>query len=211
MKDYFLKGFNILIVGFLFVLGGCATPVPSAAPGVAISESNNQFDTPYYSITVPANRGWQQEGLLEKQEREDLVKLIMQSPPDSFSMIFTTNTVASEFMKSWSSKKVAADYRRGERHDMFQKGVLTGMYKLKDEHQWEEEIGGKKFYASSAIIAYDKYDDKQYLYLYFPRESNVDRFFIALFSEFYPAGESVEISYREDFLETLRSLKWISR
>jgi hypothetical protein len=138
----------------------------------------------------------------------DAVEIEKHTPPDHYNMVFTTNRVAAEFMKSWSAKKLAADYREGERRDMFQQGVLTGMYQLKDERQWEEEIGGKKFYAASAIMVTEKMNVKQYLYLYFPREVNVNRFFIALYNEGHPTGKPLEASFKDQFLEALKTLKW---
>jgi hypothetical protein len=171
--------------------------------GIEITGSNNQIQTPHYYITIPPNRGWYQN---KDPDDPDILYIEKTIPPNYYIMRFSTNTIAEESMKTWVAKKVADKYRDGEQADMIRRGVMSGQYVLKDVIMDEEEVGDNKFYTMSYITTSGKIKQRAFLYLHFPKEINVERFLVSIYSESFPRNQPLPQSYKSEFLETLNSL-----
>ena len=189
-----------VLVPIFFLLAGCATT------DTEITNINNRISTPTYSITVPPKRGWKM-----KNDTADpnanvtyLVKTISSS---SYMMRFSINWVKQDYMKSWTAKQVADNYRKGEQVNMIVKGVMTGMYTLKDVIMGKKKVGNKLFYTMDYTTVTNKIEQRASLYLYFPKNRNIGTFFVSLYSEASMSDKPLSRSFKNEFLETLNSLE----
>lgn len=195
-----MKNVTCLALALLLVLAGCA------GIGVEITETNNKISLPHYSIVAPANKGWR----MVKPDQPEAVDLNMK-PNNStvFYMRFATNFVADESMKSWTAKQIADDYRNGEKADMIAKSVMSRQHvDPQDVVMGEEMVGSKKFYTMDYVRVGGGVRQSASLYLYFPKEQNIDRFVVAIFVQGTQLGVSQERSLKPEFLEVLKSLQW---
>ena len=110
-------------------------------------------------------------------------------------------------MKTWTARQVADDYRDGELSDMQIRGVMTGMYKLEDVVMGEEVIGDKKFYTMDYVSIGAEKTQRSSLYLYFPRETDIGVFIVAIYTDGYAGKEMSSISYKPEFIRVLESLQ----
>lgn len=187
-----------VLVPIFFLLAGCATT------GTEITDINNQINTPKYSITVPPKRGWKMKNDTADPNVTDLEKTIGSS---SYMMRFSINWVKQDYMKSWTAKQVADNYRNGERANMIVRGVMTGMYILKDVKMGKKKVGNKLFYTMNYTTLTNEAEQKASLYLYFPKKRNIGTFFVSLYSEASLSDKPLSRSYKSEFLKTLNSLE----
>lgn len=165
-----------------------------------ITNANNHFKTPYYSITVSPNSGWYQNNDAGEPDRLSMSKTV---PNHFYMMIFKTNWLVDESMKSWTTKQLADNYRRGELADMIRGGVNTGLFELKDVVMGDEKVGNKKFYTMNYIVSKGELLINSFLYLHFPKEKGFTRVFVAIYSEELHTPKS----FKNEFLEVLDSLE----
>lgn len=188
--------YKYLLVPILFLLAGCATT------GTEIADINNRINTPKYSITVPANRGWKIQNNTGNPDVSYLEKTI---GANSYMMRFSTNMVIQDYMKSWTAEEVADNYRMGEKNNMLIMG--SGMYELKNVKMGKKKIGNKLFYTMDYTTITNEVEQKASLYLYFPKKTNIGTFFISLYSEGFPRNKPPYQSFKNEFLKTLNSLE----
>jgi hypothetical protein len=188
-----------LLIPILFLFVGCSST------GIEITDINNHIHTPNYSITVPKNRGWKKKKDLDNP---DLLYMEKHIGPNTYIMRFSTNMVVDESMKLWTAKQVADDYRKGEQVNMMVKGTLgRPKYQLKDVTMGEEKVGDKQFFTMRYTTISSKIEQKASLYLYFPDNTDVERFFVSVYSEAFPLNKPPLQSLKDEFLETLNSLE----
>jgi hypothetical protein len=183
-----------LLVLVFFSLVGCSTD------SIEITTANNHFKTPYYSITVPPNSGWVQG---DDEGKPDLLVISKTVSNHFYIMRLHTNWLTDESMKSWTTKRLADNYRRGELGNMIRKGVNTGKFELKDVVMEEEKVDNKKFYTMHYILISGEKTINSFLYLHFPKEKNFNRVFVATYQEELDTPKS----FKNEFLVTLSSLE----
>ncbi|CAG34961.1 hypothetical protein [Desulfotalea psychrophila] len=179
---------------FFVSLVGCS------APGIEITDNNNHIKTPYYSITVPANSGWQQHN---GGWSPDLLTVSKTISNNFYLMRFRTNWIEDEDRQSWTAERLADAYRADERADMIKKAVMRGQFKINSAVIGEERIGYNKFYTMNQIITSKGIKQNSFLYLCFPKANGFSRFFIAYYIEEIDAAKS----FKHEFLKTLYTLK----
>jgi len=177
---------------------------PNSADLVDIADTNNQINAQYYSITVPTDSGWISN---KTKPGTDVSYFELAAPPNLYVMSFRTNWVAKESMKTWTARQIADHYRNGEVEDMKKRGVSTGLYNLKDVTMSEEQVGSKDFYTLSFSTITNEIEQNAILYLYFPKEKDIERFYLAGYSEFYSVNAPSYVTMKSDFMETLRSFE----
>ena len=195
----------IVIISLMFIIGRLLLRLLAGFKRkIEITDLNNHIDTPLYSITVPPGLGWYQN-----MDESDSDQLFFEKTvaSDVYVMSISTNDVADESMVSWSAKQVADEYRNGEQKDMVMMGVNTGQYELTDIVMGEEKVGDKQFYTMTYTTKGAGIEQRASLYLYFPLELGSTRFIVALYSEAGPANHKERKSLKNDFIETLDSLK----
>lgn len=185
-----------LLVPIFFLLVGCATT------GLEITENNNQIRTPKYSIIVPAQRGWKTQKNTVDPNVSYMEKNI---GSNNYIMRFSINMVIKEYMKSWTAKQVANNYRQGEKNNMLLMG--SGMYELKNVKMGKRKVGNKLFYTMDYTTITNEIEQRASLYLYFPKKTNIGTFFVSLYSEGFPRNKSPYQSFKSEFLEALNSLE----
>ena len=190
-----MSRYTIFVI--LLLLGGCASS------GVVITKNNNVINMPHYSIEAPPAQGW----ILDVVDRV-YSKISLSKSVDSAAsqMWLNINWAAGEHMKTWTAKQVADDYRNGELSDMQIQGVMTGMYKLEDVVMGEQVIGGKKFYTMDYATIKADMTQRSSLYLYFPRETDIGVFVVAIYTDGYRGKEKISRSYKPEFISVLKSL-----
>jgi len=115
---------------------------------------------------------------------------------------------ASGICESSHSERCVADaFRRREEADMIARGVMEGMYKLKDLKKFELNVDGKNLYAMTykqllkeGLIGYG------YLYLYFPDFKDSNKFYVFLYFYLYPGSESRDVNL-EEFYSVIKGFK----
>ena len=190
-----LMSISVLLV---LVLSGCATT------DTEVTDINNRVSTAAYSITIPAKRGWKMQNDTADPNVTYLVKTI---GSNSYMMRFSINWVKQDYMKSWSAKQVADNYRKGEQINMIARGVMTGMYTLIDVKMGKKKVGNKLFYTMDYTTVANKVEQRASLYLYFPKKRNIGTFFVSLYSEASPRNNALSQSFKSEFLGTLNSLE----
>jgi len=185
---------HLLLLIFISLVGCSAT-------STEITNTNNHINTPYYSITVPPNSGWYQSNDAGDPDRLTMSKTVS---TNAYMMFFMTNWVVDESMKSWTEKELADNYRFGELNDMLIKGEKSGEFELNDVIISEEKVGNKTFYTMNYISTFRGIKGNSFLYLHFPKEKDFTRFFVSIYTEKLHSK-----SFKNDFLETLDSLKMI--
>lgn len=191
-----MSRYTIFVV--ILLLGGCASS------GVVITKNNNVINMPHYSIEAPPAQGWTLDVVDRVYSKISLSKSVDSA---ASQMWFNINWVAGEHMKTWAAKQVADDYRNGELSDMQIKGVMTGMYKLEDVVMGEQVIGGKKFYTMDYVTIRADMTQRSSLYLYFPRETDIEVFVVAIYTDGYTSKEMLSRSYKPEFIRVLESLQ----
>ena len=186
------------LVAILLILVGCART------GVAITQDNNEIDMPHYSIELPANQGWM---ITEFNKNEESLYLTKRMNSCYYTMLFTRNWIADESMKSWTAKQIADSYREGEEMNMIMQGVMTGQYELKDVVKGEEMLGESRFYTMEYTTVKDNFLQKAYLFLYFPKEKQVDDFIVSHYSETIFEKASSSVSLKQEFIDTLKKMR----
>lgn len=187
-----------LLVPIFLLLAGCATT------GTEVTDINNRISTPTYSITVPAKRGWK----MQKNTTDPNVTYVEKNiGSNNYIMRLSINWVMQDYMKSWTAKQVADNYRNGERANMIVRGVMTGMYTLKDVKMGKKKVGNKLFYTMDYTTVTNEAEQKASLYLYFPKKRNIGTFFVSLYSEASLSNKPLSRSFKNEFLETLNSLE----
>ena len=182
----------------VLLLSGCATT------GTEITDINNRVSTPTYSITVPPKCGWK----IQKNTVDPNVSYMEKAMgSNNYIMRFSINRVIQDYMKSWTAKQVADNYRNGEQANMIVRGVMTGMYTLKDVKMGRKKVGNKLFYTMDYTTITNKVEQKASLYLYFPKKRNIGTFFVSLYSEGSLGNKPLSRSFKNEFLETLNSLE----
>ena len=172
--------------------------------GVEISKNNNQIDMPHYSIEVPPDQEWSLDVINKAHSTIQLTKSVGTT---SYLMRFSINWAAGEHMKTWTAKEVADDYRNGELSDMQKKGVMTGMFELEDVVMGEEIVGDKKFYTMNYANIRSDMDQNSSLYLYFPKETDIDVFIVAIYTDGFKGKEMLSRSHKPEFIRVLESLQ----
>ena len=186
------------IVPIFLLLAGCATT------GTEITNTNNRITTPTYFITIPAKRGWK----MQKNTTDPNVTYVEKNiGSNNYIMRLSINWVEQDYMKSWTAKQVADNYRNGEQANMIVKGVMTGMYTLKDVKMDKKKVGNKLFYTMDYTTVKNDLEQKASLYLYFPKKRNIGTFFVSLYSEASLSNKPLSRSFKNEFLETLNSLE----
>lgn len=204
MKKYLYKTkkesslFKCVLVPIFFLLAGCATT------GTEITNINNRISTPTYSITIPAKSGWKMEKITD-DPNVTYVEKTMGS--NNYTMRLSINKVIQDYMKSWTEKQVADNYRNGEKANMIARGVMTGMYTLKDVKMGKKKVGNKLFYTMDYTAVKNKVEQSASLYLYFPKKRNIGTFFVSLYLESSMSSKPLSQSFKNEFLETLNSLE----
>ena len=183
---------------YILLLAGCASS------GMVITKTNNIINMPHYSIEVPPDQGW---SLTVEDKAISKIYLKKSINSTASQMWFNINWVAGEHMKTWTARQVADDYRDGELSDMQIRGVMTGMYKLEDVVMGEEVIGDKKFYTMDYVSIGAEKTQRSSLYLYFPRETDIGVFIVAIYTDGYAGKEMSSISYKPEFIRVLESLQ----
>lgn len=183
---------------YILLFNGCATT------GSEINDTNNRIITPKYSITIPAKHGWK----MKKDMAGPNVTYVEKTMSSNhYIMRFSINKVIQDYMKSWTAKQVADNYRNGEQANMMVRGVMTGMYTLKDIKTGEKKVGDKLFYTMDYTTITNNVEQKASLYLYFPKKRNIGTFFVSLYSEGSLTKKPLSQSFKRDFLEALNSLE----
>lgn len=190
-----LMSISVLLV---LVLSGCATT------DTEVTDINNRISTPAYSITVPAMRGWK---IQKNTDDPNVASVEKTMGSNNYIMRFSINWVKQDYMKSWTAKQVADNYRNGERANMVVRGVMTGMYTLKDVKMGKEKVGNKLFYTMDYTTVTNKVEQRASLCLYFPKKRNIGTFFVSLYSEASLSTKALSRSFKSEFLETLKSLE----
>ena len=190
--------FAILIL--VVLLDGCASS------GIVITKNNNVINMPHFSIEAPPDQGWSLNVVDRTYSKFYLKKSINST---AYQMWFNINWVAGEHMKTWTAKQVADDYRNGELSDMHMQGVMAGMYELKDVQMGEEIVGDKTFYTMSYANIRGDMTQNSTLYLYFPKETDIGNFIVAIYTDGYRGKEMLSKSYKPDFISVLESLQVI--
>lgn len=190
--------FKCVLVPIFFLLAGCATT------GTEITNINNRISTPTYSITIPAKSGWKMEKITA-DPNVTYVEKTMGS--NNYTMRLSINKVIQDYMKSWTEKQVADNYRNGEKANMIARGVMTGMYTLKDVKMGKKKVGNKLFYTMDYTAVKNKVEQSASLYLYFPKKRNIGTFFVSLYLESSMSSKPLSQSFKNEFLETLNSLE----
>ena len=193
--DFFIWVNLFLVTFFMFL--GCATKE------IFITSDNNKINMAHFSVELPTNQGWM---LAKVNENNESLTLTKKADSSFYQMIILRNFVTNRAWRA-SAKYVADDYRLGEEMDMISKGVVTGKYKLMDLIKNEEMVGERKFYTMEYIMVRDGYWHKAYLYLYFPKEKEVDDFIVSHYSESILDNKLRPPSFKQDFINTLKTLR----
>lgn len=172
-----------------------------------ITRNNSQITFPHYSIVVPPDQ-WH---LIRPNENAEVAVVTTKinldlGEPATYRMQFARNEVLHEIPRSWSAREVADDFRSMERQNMIAQGTWRGQY-FRDVVLSEESVGDKKFYTMKYSASDSNVNLSASLYLYFPREEKNAHFMVIHYSEAIPRGAANVVSFREDFLETLKSLR----
>lgn len=196
MYQIYQVNINILM-SLLVLLAGCASS------GVDITNNNNQINMPHYSIQAPPDAGW---SLIIEDRSHSIIYLKKSVGSASYQMKFGINWLADESTMTWTAKQVADDYRNSELSDMQVRGVMTGMMELENVVQGEEIAGDKKFYTMNYDIIRDGMRQKSSLYLYFPKETDIDVFIVAIYIEGSTEMETMYQSSKHEFIRVLETL-----
>lgn len=189
---------TILLFIPMMIGAGCA------GSDVLITQNNSVIDMPHYSIEAPPDQGWSLN-VVDKATSNIYLKKSLNSTASQ--MWFNINWVAGEHMKTWTAEQVADDYRNGELSDMQTRGVMTGMFELKDVIMGEDVVGDKKFYTMDYVQLNDDSTQISSLYLYFPKEIDIGVFIVAIHTDGYTGKEMLTRSYKPEFIRVLESLQ----
>jgi len=175
------------------------------SPGVEITRYNQRIQTETYSVIAPMSSGWY---LDVGSEPPDL--RIVQQPllmgKILLRMSFQTNPILSEELRDADAEVVAEDFLALEERIMREEGVGAGLYALSNVSRAEEVHGGKRFFVLRYRIDASSYFQGGWLYLYFPRSTANERFFVAHYTAMAPQNFYLEDTRYNDFIRTLESL-----
>jgi len=190
----------LFVVAFLITVG-------CASKETLISADNNRIYMQHYSVELPINRGW---AITEVNEKKESVVLAKKYNAHTFGIYLGKNWTAKVSMKSWTAKQVADDYREGEKWNMILQCAKTGECELKDVVMGEEIIDDKKFYFMEYALVQGNLKPKSYLYLYFPKEKQIDIFIVSIYTECcFPLNSSQTLTLKHEYIEMLKTINMI--
>lgn len=192
--------------------------MPSACTtsGGMVTQENNHFVFPTYSVKVPPDQGWQlvrfkrvtdspwhDPGLLEYA---DLVLGMGQAGSVAYLIQFTEMRISAEYLTKGTAGTVANRYLQAAEDNLRDLGRRNG-WQLDHVTLGEEELGPNHFFTMKYQFQSATHKEAVSLFLHFPRAEENEHFILARYSETSPPGLLEANSRFADFFEALKSLR----
>jgi len=159
----------------------------------SLSEAKENIDMGRFFLALSPGKDW--NTTIDKKNQTVVFKKIKKRFGSS---ILVREVDASKIYRSFHSERWVADaYRRGEEADMIVRGVMKGVYELRELKKFELKVDEKDLYVMTYRQILEGLIGHGYLYLYFPDFKESNNFYVFLYFYSYPSGESRDVSLEE--------------